>query len=252
MNKGYLINLFRMSVSLLAVFSFSSSLSAIEQSYDIPIKFNMQYVTNPEKLIIDSLSTRGWQVKDNRPGQIIGWLNDYKGYEIILAINYDKSQISFKKISSEKLGCSGSKKKCKVESKHYNRWRLYLRKTIALNIHTLAIIDLLKTPSIKNQWLSSLKEGSVKQKIKFARNMIDIQLFDRDALEIIKTEIMNGYKKSKMTADEIQQYAFYCKVLASTQDPHYLSLLTEVSHNSPIRKLKRYVKGYLGKYYSKV
>ncbi len=237
----------------LAIFTLflSKAAFAVEQPYDVPLKFNQRYVTSPEKVIIDSLLDRGWEVKNQKPGTVTGWLNDYKDYEIILDINYDDSEISFKHISAKKLRCGNNRStNCKVQDKHYNKWRLYLRKSIALNIHTLAISELLAIPSIKNNWLASLKEGSIKEKIKFARNIIDIELFDKDALNIIEEEIIKGYKKTDMSGNEVQLYAFYCKVLARTADSKYLALLTEVKDNTVNRKLKNYVDGYLTRNYS--
>lgn len=219
---------------------------ASTHSYDEPIKFNSRYVTAPEKVIIDSLIGRGWEIKSQRPGSVTGWLNNYKDYDIVLEVNYAESQISFKHISAKKLNCSN----CNALDKHYDKWRLYLRKSIALNIHTLAINELLAISSIKKDWLSVLEKGSVQEKTKFARNIIDIELFDNEALDIIEKEVIKGYKKENMTGHEVQLYAFYCKALARTTNSKYAGLLTEVKNNAGNRKLKKYVTGYLAQNYS--
>ena len=223
--------------------TFNTSVFSQENSYDIPIKFNSRYITNPEEVIVDSLLQRGWEIKDRQAGKITGWLNNFQGNEIILDISYDGNLISFKHVRSRKTNCkSGS---CQINRGNYDRWRLYLRKSIALKIHTLAINELLDKPSIKKSWLTTLRTGSVKEKIKFARNIIDLELFNTDALEIMAEEVAKGYQQSNMTGHQIQQYAFYCKALARTKQAKYFLLLKEVKKNASAKKLKTYVKGYL-------
>lgn len=242
MIKGSEMNFFNLSIILLVSIFFFNSPATASESYDLPISYNKRYVKNPENVIIKSLLDRGWEVKEKHPGKIIGWLNNYKGNEIILDISFDDSKISFKHISSRRF-CG--KNNCKIKPKHYNMWRLYLRKSIALNIHTLAINELLKIASIKEQWLNVLKSGNIKEKIKFARNIIDIGLFNSDALDIIEAEVRQGYMKADMTGNQVQQYAFYCKVLARTQKAKYLSLLQDVEKNAASRKLKKYLTNYI-------
>jgi hypothetical protein len=240
---NYITSLKNFSLVLLFSLCFNTQAHAENKIYDHPVKFNPRYVTSPEDVILKSLDSRGWQVKAKHPGKITGWLNNYKDYEIILDIFYNNTEISFEHVSAKKLNCKRSH--CKVNPKHYDKWRLYLRKSIALTIHTLAINELLEKPSIKAGWLSTLKNGSVKEKIQFARNIIDIELFNQEALAVIEQEIIQGYKIAKMTGDQVQQYAFYCKVLARSKKPEYIELLETVRDNTPSKKLRKYVKGYL-------
>lgn len=226
-------------------FIFMSQFSLAEgkvKSYDIPINFNNRYVTDPEQLIVKSLTSREWEIKSSEPGKIVGWLNDYKDHEIVLAIHYDDSQISFEPISSKKLRC---RKRCKVADKHYDKWRLYLRKSIALNIHTLAIKELLDQKEIRDSWFSAFKTGNVNEKIRLARNIIDLELFNPYALEVIEKEINKSFELGKLNKSQVQQYAFYCKALARTKDPKYLPILKKVATESRSGNLQRYVEKYL-------
>ena len=234
--------------TIISLLLWTASSAALEpvKSYDLPINYNQRYVKDPHALIVKSLKSREWEIKDSQPGKITGWLNNYKDHEIVLAIHYNDSQISFEPISAKKLNCSKKRrKKCRFLDKHYTKWRLYLRKSIALNIHTLAIEELLNQKPIRDSWLKVLESGSIDEKTKLARNIIDLELFNPYALEVITREIENLSTVKKITASLVQQYAFYCKVLARTKDPKYIPLLKEVVATVPSRKIRNYVKDYL-------
>ncbi|PKI14832.1 hypothetical protein [Colwellia sp. 12G3] len=233
---------------LLSIFVFfsSNSFSTERSWFDEPIKINKTYVTDTEAVIIESLKQRGWEVKEKSPTMVTAWLNDYKGYELVLEIKHDKSQISFNQLSYKKVGCdSNSSSRCKASTKYSDKWRLYLRKNIAMNIHKRAMDYLLNDEKIRSTWLDELKTGDVEFKTKLARNLIDIEYFNEYALAEIVEQINANYLRNELSSDEVQQYAFFCKVLARSEQKKYTELLTQVSQKAKSRKLKNYVKGYL-------
>ncbi|PKG81045.1 hypothetical protein CXF85_19995 [Colwellia sp. 75C3] len=233
---------------LLSIFVFfSSNAFATERSwFDEPIKINKTYVTDAEAVILESLKQRGWEVKEKSATMVTAWLNDYKGYELVLEIKHDNAQISFKQLSYKKVGCeSKSSSRCKASTKYSNKWRLYLRKNIAMNIHKRAMDHLLKNEKIRRTWLEELKTGNIEFKTKLARNLIDIEYFNEYALAEIVEQINANYQRNKLSSDEVQQYAFFCKVLARSKQEKHTELLTQVSQKAKSRKLRNYVKGYL-------
>lgn len=226
---------------------FSNSSFSVERSwFDEPIKINQAYITDVEAVILESLNQRGWEVKNKSSSMVTAWLNDYKGYELVLEIKHNKSQISFNQLSFKKIDCKErSKRRCKASTEYSNKWRLYLRKNIAMNIHKRAMDDLLKNEDIRTTWLANLKTGDVEFKTKLARNLIDIEYFNEFALSEIVSQINENYQRKKLSRDEVQQYAFFCKLLARSKQEKYKALLTEVSTKANSRKLRTYVKGYL-------
>jgi len=235
------------AILLLIIIFFSHGSFASERSwFEEPIKINKTYITDVEAVIIESLKQRGWEVKEKSPVMVTAWLNDYKGYELVLEIKHDNTQISFNQLSFKKVDCtSKNKKRCKASTKYSDKWRLYLRKNIAMNIHKRAMDHLLNNEKIRNEWLEQLKTGDVELKTKLARNLIDIEYFNDFALAEIVSQIEANYQRDKLSGDEVQQYAFFCKVLARSKQEKYKGLLSQVSRKAKSRQLRNYVKGYL-------
>lgn len=224
-----------------------SSVFATERSWlDEPIKFNPERVTDSEGAILESMEQRGWQLKAKTPTMITAWLNNYKDHQLILEITHENGQISFNQVSFKKVGCTNPKI-CKANTKLSDRWRLYLRKNIAMNIHKRAMDDLLKTESIRNEWVEKIRTGSPANKVQLARNMIDIEYFNTYAMAEMESEIKANYQRKKLSSDEVQYYAYFCKVLARSEQDKYKALLTQVSTGAQSKKLRRYVKGYIAK-----
>jgi len=234
--------------TLLSIFLFFSqvSLSAERTWFEEPLKINKTYIADVESVILESLQQRGWEVKEKTPTMVTAWLNDYKGYELVLEIRHDNTQISFNQLSFKKVDCSSrNNKRCKASTKYSDKWRLYLRKNIAMNIHKRAMDHLLNDEVIRNEWLDKLKTGDVELKTKLARNLIDIEYFNEYALAEIVSQINANYQRNTLSSDEVQQYAFFCKVLARSKQEQYKGLLSQVSRKAKSRKLRNYVKGYL-------
>ncbi len=235
------------NISLSVFLFFSSELLSAERSwFDEPISINQAYITDAEAIILESLKQRGWEVKEKSPIMITAWLNDYKGYELVLEIKHDNSQISFNQLSFKRVDCK-SKKRCKASTKYSDKWRLYLRKNLAMNIHKRAMDHLLKDKKIRNAWLDKFKNGDVALKTKLARNLIDIEYFNPNALAEIVSQVDVNYQRNNLSSAEVQQYAFFCKVLARSNQEQYKGLLSQVSKKAKSRKLRNYVKGYLTK-----
>jgi hypothetical protein len=233
---------------LLSLFIFFShgSFAAERSWFEEPIKVNNTYITDVESVIVESLKQRGWEVKEKSPSVVTAWLNDYKGYELVLEIKHDNTQISFNQLSFKRVDCtSKNKKRCKASTKYSDKWRLYLRKNIAMNIHKRAMDHLLNNEKIRNEWLDKLKTGDVELKTKLARNFIDIEYFNDYALAEIVSQITANYQRNTLSRDEVQQYAFFCKVLARSKQEKYKDLLSQVSRTAKSSKLRNYVKGYL-------
>jgi len=228
----------------ISLFFSHGALSAERSWFDEPIKINKAYITDVEAVIVESLEQRGWEVKEKSPAMVTAWLNDYKGYELVLEIKHDNTQISFNQLSFKKVDCN-SKKRCKASTKYSDKWRLYLRKNIAMNVHKRAMDQLLNNEKIRNAWLDKLKTGDTELKTKLARNFIDIEYFNDYALAEIVSQIDANYQRKNLSGDEVQQYAFFCKVLARSKQEQYKSLLSQVSRKAKSRKLRNYVKGYL-------
>ena len=228
---------------LLSLFLFFSNSSfSVERSwFDEPIKVNHTYISDVESVILESLKQRGWEVKEKSAGVVTAWLNDYKGYELVLEIKHTKSLISFNQLSYKKLNC---KKSCKAKTKYSDKWRLYLRKNITMNIHKRTMDHLLSNEGIRKIWLDKLKNGNVADKTKLARNLIDLDYFNEYALAEIVRQITANYER-KLSRNEIQQYAFFCKLLARSKQKQFTALLTQVRKYAPSKKLRNYVKGYL-------
>lgn len=210
--------------------------------YDDPITYNKRYIPDVEQVIVESLLQRDWEVKQKSPGKVTAWLNNYKGYELVLDILHDDSIISFEHISYKKVDC---KRSCKANKKYYDKWRLYLRKNIALNIHKYAMSELLQTENILAKWINTITNGSTQEKTKLARNIIDIEYFEENTLNAIEQDIKNSNYKNPSRGDGVQQLAFYCKALAYSKNKKYLPLLMDVRDNTSSKKLERYIEGYL-------
>jgi len=233
------------AILLSAFLLFSSESFSEERSwFDEPIKINKTYITDTEAVILESLEQRGWEVKKQSPAMVTAWLNDYKGYELVLEIRHDNAQISFNQLSFKRVDCK-SKKRCKASTKYSDKWRLYLRKNIAMNIHKRAMDQLLNNEKIRNEWLDKLKTGDVELKTKLARNLIDIEYFNDYALAEIESQIDANYQRDALSSAEVQQYAFFCKVLARSKKAQYKGLLSQVRRKAKSKKLRNYVKGYL-------
>jgi hypothetical protein len=234
-----------LNVLLLISLFFSHSVFSTERTwFEEPIKINKTYIKDTEAVILESLKQRGWEVKEQTPTMVTAWLNDYKGYELVLEIKHDKSQISFNQVSYRKLNCN-SKRSCKASSDYSNKWRLYLRKNIAMNIHKRTMDSLLNNEKIRHAWLDKLKNSDVEFKTKLARNLIDIEYFNEHALAEVVIQINDNYLRDNLSGNEVQQYAFFCKLLARSKQEQYKKLLSQVSRSAKSRKLRNYVKGYL-------
>lgn len=209
--------------------------------YEEPISYNKRYVPNVEQVIAESLIQRNWEVKQKSPGKVTGWLNNYKGYELVLDILYDDSSISFKHVSYKKVDC---KRNCKAEQKYYDKWRLYLRKNIALSLHKYAMSELLQNETIQTKWMNTITNGSTQEKTKLARNIIDIEYFEENTLNAIEQTIKNSNYKNPKKSDDVQQLAFYCKALAYSKIKKYHPILEDVRDSTSSKKLKRYIEVY--------
>ena len=228
--------------TLLLFLSFTPLCFAGKSSwYEEPITYNKRYVPDVEQVIFESLAQRNWEVKQTSPGKVTAWLNNYKGYELVLDILHDDSSISFEHISYKRIDCKG---RCKAKQKYYDKWRLYLRKNIALNIHKYAMSELLQNEKILAQWMNTITNGSTQEKTKLARNIIDIEYFEENTLNAIEQEIRNSNYKNPSSGDVVQQLAFYCKALAYSKNEKYQPLLVEVRDNTSSEKLKRYIEVY--------
>ena len=230
---------------LLWLVFFSSQVQAFAKEltwYDEPLKYNNSYINDVEQVILAALHQRQWDVKEKSSGSILAWLDDYKGYELILEITYSDSLISFKQKSYRKVDCT---KRCTARQKYADKWRLYLRKSIAMNIHTLAMDNLLKNDEIRVSWLDILKNGSIENKIKFARNIIDLNYYNEDVLTELSAQVSANYLNTHFSSAEVQQYAFFCKALTLSRQVQYKTLLRAVRDNTNDRKLSNYVRGYL-------
>jgi hypothetical protein len=210
--------------------------------YSDPITYNKRYIINVEQVILESMTQFDWQVKQRSPGKITAWLNNYKGYELILDIVYDDTSISFKHVGYKKVDC---RKSCgKAETKYYDKWRLYLRRNIALNIHKYALSELFQNKNIWVKWMNTINKGTYKEQIKLARNIIDIQYYEDNTLQAIEQAIKNSNYKNPAKGDQVQQLAFYCKALAYSKDKKYHPILEQVRDGTSSKKLRRYIEVY--------
>lgn len=239
------MKIFQLAVLAIVLFFSCLSNSAQRTWFDEPIKTDQAYVNDIEVVILESLEQRGWEVKSKTPSKVTAWLNDYKGYELVLEIIYNNSQIEFNQLSFTKVNCIPEDSlDCQAEESYSNRWRLYLRKNIAMNIHKRAMDHLLKNKKIHDAWMVKLKTGNSKYKTTLARNLIDIEYYNENVMDEMAIQIKRSYKL-RLNKKGIQQYAFYCKLLARSKLQKYKALLTEVRDNANKSQLRRYVRGYL-------
>ncbi len=211
--------------------------------YDQPIKFNSRYVKNPEQVIVDALNERGWEIKDKTESKITAWLNNYKGYELLLDIQYSDSEISFKHISFEKLNCRKGRH-CKADEGEYNKWRLYLRKSIAMNIHKLAIFEILKDTDFEEKWIKIIHSEDSKEKSRVAIQMMDYNFYPKKVLVALSEELESNYKKV-MNGDDVLASAWMAKAITRSQDKSFRDLIFKIQKETPNPKLKRYVTNYI-------
>ncbi len=224
--------------------SIAKSFNQEEAIYSQPIKFASQNLAKIEEIITRSLHLRSWKVKEKKPNKMIVWLDNYKGYELTIEISYDDSKIYFTPINFKVVDCN----RCKAKKKYYETWRLNLRATLASELHKEAMIESLTNPSIRKKWLEKFRTGNEDQKLRSVRYIIELELFDESVLEVIADEVDKNHTR-KLSSDETQIYAFYCKALALSKVQQYKTLLVKVKENTPTKKLRSYVKGYLKNYY---
>lgn len=203
------LNFFFTTVVLLLLSAANLAHGYDENLYNSPISFDKKYASSIQTIIQDALKERDWAIKEKSDGVITAWLNDYKGYELILNIEYGETEISFEHVSFKKLSCSS----CVAEDKYYGKWRTNLRRTIAKHLHRATMMELVNDkPSVQKVWLGRLKSSNSKDQIKLARAIIELQFYDEETLNVIEQVIRADNLKSLRSGD-IQRIAYYCKAL---------------------------------------
>ncbi|MBQ4835173.1 hypothetical protein [Pseudoalteromonas luteoviolacea] len=103
--------------------------------YNDPFKL-ADYVKEPKKAAERGINKAQWKIKESGEGFIKAEL-DYKGYLLRSMIFYNDKEISFEHVSAERNDCAG-KRSCQLKQRHVDRWRLNLRRQIALELTKLA------------------------------------------------------------------------------------------------------------------
>lgn len=233
-------------ILLLTILLFSSNVTSKEHSLsEKTMMLNSTYISDvvAEIIILKSLKERNWKIKKQSPGKVTAWLDNHRNHELVLEITYEKSEISFKQLSFKKLDCL-KRNYCEAEPEYSEQWKTNLRRNIATKIHTLAMKALLENENVTNNWIDYFKTDNIKLKTTLARNMVETDFYDDRVMVEFSQQIKDNFQR-KLSPNEVQQYAFFCKVLARSRQEKYRDLLTLVSKKANSLDLKDYAKGYL-------
>lgn len=105
--------------------------------YDDPLHYP-DFVTDPAALIKTGMQRYNWQTIAESDNRIEAELN-YQGYLIGLEISFGNGLISFRELKKVNYDCDTPSAGCNFDDSLYARWRVNLRRSIALEIHQLTI-----------------------------------------------------------------------------------------------------------------
>lgn len=105
--------------------------------YEDPVSYP-PFIDDPAAVIKDGMARYDWTIVEQAEQSIRAKL-DYEGHRIVVDISYGDGLITVKDVEHKKIGCEPGSPDCAFDSDLYSRWRLNLRRGIALEIHQLTI-----------------------------------------------------------------------------------------------------------------
>ncbi len=248
-----------MKAIILLIFVFFAFISVADDSgansdyswFEDPLYYSAR-VAEPQKAIVKALQTRKWQIESIENNLVVALLDGYKGAYIKLHIAYQDGRITIQTIEKRNANCeSADSRRCKVDLDNYQRWRLYLRKSIAMELHRVELHDYYQASNATQQWVSSFNQYDREQRIEVARQIVETEWFDETLLDVFADFAQKNYPNvpAKNSRDASSEIVFVCKALARSKNPKYKPLLIEISQKAKSRYIKKYMVKYLNTYY---
>jgi hypothetical protein len=98
-------------------------------------------VPDVRALIVDAATRHGWQITDEKPGELTLELRHAKSHmDVVAKAYYTKSEFWFKRVSANTYECQ-PQHPCKVDPEILQRWMIGLRREAGVMLLRLAIQD---------------------------------------------------------------------------------------------------------------
>ncbi|MDH3975675.1 MAG: hypothetical protein OEV42_15460 [Deltaproteobacteria bacterium] len=89
-------------------------------------------------------------------------------------------------------------------------------------------------------YMEMLKSGAGRDRLKAAKKIYRSRLKEPQIFELVNSLLLKEYRNESSGKQNIDELAWYCKVLASSGDEKYRGSLKEVANNTENGKLKKY------------
>jgi len=146
MNKLFLFSPFcTFFISLFISFGVAATDLAVDREVLLqkPIQYG-DYITAPKIAVLKGMKRYSWtELEEGTGNSLIAQLL-YKGYDIRVNITYANGQVLLSPVLAQRVNCSRS---CRVNENSRYGWTVNLRKSIAKELHVLAIRSAIKTNS---------------------------------------------------------------------------------------------------------
>ena len=103
--------------------------------------FYGSYAPEPKLAVLDGMKRYGWSEFEVSGDSLVAQLL-YKGYDIRVNITYGDGKVLLSPISAQRVGCN---RPCSVDKNKRYGWTVNLRKSIAKELHVMAIRDGIKS-----------------------------------------------------------------------------------------------------------
>ncbi len=119
-----------------------SAHAAIEGEATYNGKFIVQsFVPDVRALIVDAANKRGWQIIDDKPGELTFELKHAKSHmDVVIKSFYTKSEFWFQRVSAKTYDCQ-PQLPCEINPEILQRWMIGLRREAGVMLLRLAIQD---------------------------------------------------------------------------------------------------------------
>ncbi len=98
-------------------------------------------------------------------------------------------------------------------------------------------------------FIAQLSGGIPSQQIRTAKSITNEQLFSDAILSTLEMQLRHASDEPLSTRIELEAAAWMCRALANSADPRYLPFLKDLGNEAANKKLRKYAKRYVRKYY---
>ena len=99
------------------------------------------FVPDVRALIVNAARARGWQIIDDRPGELTFELQHARSHmAVVVKSYYSNSELSFRRVSAKTFQCV-PELPCEVNPDVVQRWLINLRREVGVALLRLAIRD---------------------------------------------------------------------------------------------------------------